>query len=138
MKSKNTASIIGRLGSDPEIKTFENGGKIANFTVATSEKWKDKTTGETKESTEWHRVTANGKLVDVIEEYVKKGHLISIDGKLRTRSWEKDGVTMYTTEIIVRDMVMLGGNSGGGNSSGGNGSPAPENNSEELEDDLPF
>lgn len=136
MASKNSASIIGRLGNDPEIKIFDNGGKIANFTVATSEKWKDKTTGELKENTEWHRVTANGKLVDVIEKWVKKGHLISIDGKLRTRSWEKDGTTMYTTEIVVRDMVMLSsGGSGEGNSAPHTGTPN-QNNQPDV--DLPF
>jgi single-strand DNA-binding protein len=109
MSGLNKVQLIGRIGKDPEIKTFSNGGSIANFSIATSETWKDKTTGEKKESTEWHNISVNGPLVGVVEKYVHKGDQIYVEGKLKTRSWEKDGVTKYITEVIVRDILLLGG-----------------------------
>ncbi len=111
--SLNKASIIGNLGKDPEIKSFQNGGKVANLTVATSESWKDKTTGERKERTEWHRVTiVNPGLIEVAEKYLKKGAKVYIEGRLETRSWKgKDGADRYTTEIVLRpysgELTML-------------------------------
>jgi single-strand DNA-binding protein len=109
MSGLNKVQLIGRVGKDPEIKTFSNGGSIANFSIATSESWKDKTTGEKKESTEWTNISVSGPLVGVVEKYVHKGDQIYVEGKLKTRSWEKDGVTKYITEVIVRDILLLGG-----------------------------
>lgn len=111
--SLNKATIIGNLGKDPEIKTFQNGGKVANLTVATSESWKDKATGERKERTEWHRVTiVNPGLVEVAEKYLKKGAKVYIEGRIETRKWKaKDGADRYTTEIVLRpysgELTML-------------------------------
>jgi single-strand DNA-binding protein len=109
MSGLNKVQLIGRVGKDPEIKTFQNGGSIANFSIATSENWKDKTTGEKKESTEWHNISVNGPLVSVVEKFVHKGDQIYVEGKIKQRSWEKDGVTKYITEIIVRDLLLIGG-----------------------------
>ena len=102
--SLNKASIIGHLGKDPEVRSFQNGGRVANLTVATSDSWKDKATGERKQRTEWHRVSiVNPGLVEVAEKYLKKGAKIYIEGRLETRSWtDKDGRERYTTEIVLR------------------------------------
>jgi single-strand DNA-binding protein len=114
MSSLNKVQIIGNVGKDPEIRTMSSGDKVANVTVATSEKWKDKTTGEKKEKTEWHRVTVwNQGIIGVIEQYLKKGDKVYFEGQLETRKWEKDGVDHYTTEITLRpyrgEMVLLSG-----------------------------
>ena len=107
----NKAIIIGHCGSDPETKHFPDGGSVTNVTVATSESWKDKTTGEQKEKTEWHRVVfrdrGNFKLGEIAGQYLKKGSKIYVEGKLQTRDWEQDGVKRYTTEIIANEMQML-------------------------------
>src|SRR5436190_24103643 len=102
--SLNKAEIIGNLGKDPEIRSFENGGRAAHLTVATSESWKDKATGERKERTEWHRVSIMSEgLVIVAEKYLKKGAKVYIEGKLETRKWsDKDNQERYTTEIVLR------------------------------------
>ena len=111
--SLNKASIIGNLGKDPEVRSFQNGGRVANLTVATSESWKDKATGERKQRTEWHRVSiVNPGLVEVAEKYLKKGAKVYIEGRLETRSWtDKDGKERYTTEIVLRpygdELTML-------------------------------
>ena len=112
--SLNKATIIGNLGKDPEIKSFQNGGKVANLTVATSESWKDKESGERKERTEWHRVViVNPGLVDVAQKYLKKGAKVYIEGRLETRSWKdkESGKDRYTTEIVLRpysgELTML-------------------------------
>jgi len=97
----NIVQIIGRVGQDPDIRTMQSGDKVANLSVATTEKWKDKNTGETKENTEWHKVSVFGGAAGVIEKYVTKGSKIYVEGKLQTRSWEQDGQKKYTTEIIV-------------------------------------
>ncbi|WP_062770481.1 single-stranded DNA-binding protein [Sphingopyxis terrae] len=126
--SVNKVILIGNLGADPEIKSFQNGGKIANMRIATSESWKDKQTGEKKERTEWHNVVINGDgLVGVVERYLKKGSKIYVEGQLRTRKWQdKDGNDRYTTEVSIAGMggklVMLDGaqgSSGGSSSSSG-------------------
>src|ERR1700761_7850770 len=97
--SINEVNLLGNVGKDPEIKTFQNGGRVASFSVATTEAWKDKTSGERKTDTEWHNVVVKSDgLVGIIEKYVKKGSKIHIEGKLETRKWEKGGVTRYTTE----------------------------------------
>jgi len=107
----NKAIIIGHCGSDPETKHFPDGGSVTNVTVATSESWKDKSTGEQKEKTEWHRVVfkdrGNFKLGEIAGQYLKKGSKIYVEGKLQTRDWEQDGVKRYTTEIIASEMQML-------------------------------
>ncbi len=106
----NKAILIGNLGNDPELKYTAGGSAVANLTLATSEQWKDKETGEQKEKTEWHRVVAFGKLAEIIGEYCKKGGQVYIEGKLQTRKWQdKEGVDRYTTEIIAEQMQLLGG-----------------------------
>ena len=123
--SVNKVILIGNLGADPEIKSFQNGGKIANIRIATSEQWKDRMTGERKERTEWHNVVVNGDgLVGVVERYLKKGSKVYIEGSLRTRKWQdRDGNDRYTTEVVIAGMggtlTMLDGAPGGGGSRGG-------------------
>ncbi|ENY81005.1 MULTISPECIES: single-stranded DNA-binding protein [Sphingopyxis] len=118
--SVNKVILIGNLGADPEIKSFQNGGKIANIRIATSEQWKDRMTGERKERTEWHNVVINGDgLVGVVERYLKKGSKVYIEGSLRTRKWQdRDGNDRYTTEVVIAGMggtlTMLDGAPGGG------------------------
>lgn len=99
----NNVQIIGRVGKDPEVRSMQSGGKVATLSVATSESWKDKTTGERKEKTEWHRVAVfNDALVGVVEKYINKGELVFIQGQLQTRVYEKDCVKHYVTEIVVK------------------------------------
>jgi single-strand DNA-binding protein len=125
--SVNKVILIGNLGADPEIKSFQNGGRIANIRIATSEQWKDRMTGERKERTEWHNVVINGDgLVGVVERYLKKGSKVYIEGSLRTRKWQdRDGNDRYTTEVVIAGMggtlTMLDGAPGGDGSRGGGG-----------------
>ena len=125
--SVNKVILIGNLGADPEIKSFQNGGKIANIRIATSEQWKDRMSGERKERTEWHNVVINGEgLVGVVERYLKKGSKVYIEGSLRTRKWQdRDGNDRYTTEVVIAGMggtlTMLDGAPGGGGGSRGGG-----------------
>lgn len=107
----NKVILVGRLGKDPEVRYIPNGGAVANLQVATSETWRDKQTGEMREQTEWHRVVLFGKLAEVAGEYLRKGAQVYIEGQLRTRSWEDNGITRYVTEILVKTtgtMQMLG------------------------------
>ena len=113
MSGVNKAILVGRLGKDPEVRYLESGVAVANFPIATSEAYKDRTTGERKEQTEWHNIVLWRGLAEVAEKYLKKGDMIYVEGKLKTRSWEKDGVTRYTTEIVGDSMTMLSGKSGG-------------------------
>ena len=106
MASLKKVTLIGNVGKDPEIKTFASGNKVANITLATTERYKDRN-GEQKEETEWHSVQAFGKLADVVERFVHKGSLLYLDGKIRTRSYEADGRTMYRTEILADHIQML-------------------------------
>lgn len=100
--SVNKAFLIGRVGKDPDTKTFQNGGKIVNFSMATSRTWKDRQSGERKEDTTWHNISVQDtRLADVAERYVRKGAQICIEGEIRQRSWEKDGVKHYMTEIVL-------------------------------------
>ena len=101
--------LIGNQGNNPEIKTLEGSNKVANFSLATSERWTDKQ-GQKQETTEWHNISVFGNLVDVVEKFVKKGDRLYIEGKLKTRLWEKDGITKYSTDIICTNFTMLGGN----------------------------
>jgi len=103
----NKAILIGNLGSDPEFIN-NNGMTVAKFSLATSERWKDKNTGEMQERTEWHRIAAFGRLAEICKDYLSKGRQVCIEGRIQTRSWEKDGITRYTTEIIASRMKMLG------------------------------
>ena len=118
MSTVNKVILIANLGADPEIKSFQNGGRIANFRAATSESWKDKATGERKERTEWHNVTVQGDgLVGVVERYLRKGSKVYLEGSLRTRKWQdRDGNDRFTTEVNVGVggvLTMLDGPSGG-------------------------
>lgn len=109
MSGVNKAFIIGRLGRDPELRYTPDGTAIANFTVATSEEWKDKTTGEKKQRTEWHRIVAYRKLGEICGEYLAKGRQVYVEGRIQTREWEdKEGVKRHTTEIIATDVQFLG------------------------------
>jgi single-strand DNA-binding protein len=114
MAGVNKVIIIGRLGRDPEVRYTQDGRAIANFSVATSEEWKDKEKGEKKERTEWHRIVAFGRLGEICGEYLAKGRQVYIEGRLQTRSWEKDNVTRYTTEIVASNMQMLESKSSAG------------------------
>ena len=122
MSSVNKVTLLGRLGKDPEIRQMNNGGNVANISVATSERWRDQG-NEMQERTEWHRVVVFGKLADVVSKYLKKGSQVYFEGRLQTRKWtDQEGKDRYSTEVIVSGfggvMVMLGGN---GNSGGGSG-----------------
>mgnify|MGYP001010051276 FL=1 len=114
----NKVILVGNLGQDPEVRYMPNGGAVANITLATSESWRDKQTGETKEKTEWHRVVLFGKLAEVAGEYLRKGSQVYIEGALQTRKWtDQAGVEKYTTEVVVNvggTMQMLGGRGQGG------------------------
>jgi single-strand DNA-binding protein len=113
-RSLNKAMLIGNLGSDPEIRTTGSGTRVAQFSLATSRRWNDRN-GQQQEKTEWHRIVAWDKLVDIIEKYVKKGDKLYVEGEIEYRSYEdKEGVTKYVTEIRAREMLMLGGKDGGG------------------------
>lgn len=156
----NKVILVGNLGGDPEVRYTPSGGAVANMTLATSESWRDKQTGEMKEQTEWHRVVMFGKLAEVAGEYLRKGSQVYIEGQLRTRKWtDQSGQERYTTEINVPQiggvMQMLGGRAasgtqnGGGQQatwgqsnqprSGGQSSPAPSNDQPmDFDDDIPF
>ncbi|WP_405422956.1 single-stranded DNA-binding protein SSB1 [Pantoea stewartii] len=121
----NKVILVGNLGQDPEVRYMPNGGAVANITLATSESWRDKQTGENKEITEWHRVVLFGKLAEVAGEYLRKGSQVYIEGQLRTRKWQdQGGQERYTTEVVVNvggTMQMLGGRQQGGNAPAGGG-----------------
>lgn len=149
----NKVILVGNLGQDPEVRYLPNGGAVANITLATSESWRDKATGEQKEKTEWHRVILFGKLAEIAGEYLKKGSQVYIEGKLNTRKWtDQAGVEKYTTEVHVNvggTMQMLGGKAEGGKpaQSGAQQSrpaqqsqPAAQNNEPpmDFDDDIPF
>ena len=113
MASVNKVIIVGNLGRDPEMRTFPSGDRVANVTIATTDKWKDKQTSEMKEATEWHRVVFNGRLAEIAGEYLRKGSQVYVEGSLRTRKWtDQAGVEKYTTEIRADQMQMLGSRQG--------------------------
>ncbi|KQN57778.1 single-stranded DNA-binding protein SSB1 [Erwinia sp. E602] len=128
----NKVILVGNLGQDPEVRYMPNGGAVANITLATSESWRDKQTGETKEKTEWHRVVLFGKLAEVAGEYLRKGSQVYIEGALQTRKWtDQAGVEKYTTEVVVNvggTMQMLGGRGQGGGAPAGGGQGGSNNN----------
>lgn len=106
-KGVNKVIIVGNVGTDPEVRYMPNGGAVANISVATSESWKDKNTGQQKEETEWHRVVFYNRLAEIVGEYIRKGSKIYLEGSLHTRSWDQDGVKRYSTEIKASTMQML-------------------------------
>lgn len=155
MASVNKVILVGNSVRDPEIKTFPSGDQIANVTIATSEKWRDKNTGENKEATEFHRVVFRAKLAEIVEKYIRKGSPLYVEGSLKTRKWtDKDGQERYQTEIHATSMQMLGGKPEGEQGYGGNSSqrqaapqrqPAPQQQAQrasggfsDMEDDCPF
>lgn len=109
MAGINKVIIVGRLGRDPEVRYTQDGTAVTNFSVATSDEWRDKQSGEKRERTEWHRIVAWRRLGEICGEYLSKGRQVYVEGKLQTRSWEQDGVTKYTTEIVATDVQFLGG-----------------------------
>jgi single-strand DNA-binding protein len=121
MASVNKVIIVGNLGKDPEMRSFPSGDQVANVTIATTDKWKDKQSGEMKEATEWHRVVFNGRLAEIVGQYLRKGSQVYVEGSLRTRKWtDQSGVEKYTTEIRADQMQMLGSRQGmGGPGAGG-------------------
>ena len=121
MASVNKVIIVGNLGRDPEMRTFPSGDQVANVTIATTDKWKDKQSGEMKEATEWHRVVFNGRLAEIVGQYLRKGSQVYVEGSLRTRKWtDQQGVEKYSTEIRADSMQMLGSRQGmGGGQQGG-------------------
>jgi single-strand DNA-binding protein len=151
--SLNKVLLIGRLGADPEIKQMVNGKNVARLSLATSQSWKDKSTGEKKEKTEWHRIVVfNEGLVNVVQQYLKKGAQIYVEGQLSTRKWkdEQSGQDKYSTEIVIQgfnsSLTMLGGSSGGGgggiqNDKSQSTASNPEETSQasnEMDDEIPF
>lgn len=119
MASVNKVILIGNLGRDPEVRYAPSGSAICNVTLATSRQWKDKTSGERQEETEWHRVVFYDRLAEIAGEYLKKGRPVYVEGRLKTRKWtDKDGVEKYTTEIVADQMQLLGGREGGGGGGG--------------------
>ncbi len=151
MASVNKVILVGNLGKDPETRYAPSGDAVVNITVATTDTWKDKASGEKKEATEWHRVVFFGKLAEIAGQYLKKGRQVYIEGSLKTRKWQgQDGQDRYTTEIVASEMKMLGSREGmGGNDTpreNGGGRPAPANRPPpqnsggfaDVEDDIPF
>ncbi len=143
MASLNKVEIIGNLGRDPEMKYMPSGDAIANIAVATSMKWKDKNTGDQKEETEWHRISFFGKLAEIVGKYCTKGTSIYVEGRLKTRKYQKDGVDHYSTEIIGEKLLMLGGKPEGAGQGGQRPAsapaprPAPKPAADDF-DDIPF
>ena len=167
MASVNKVIIVGNLGKDPEMRSFPSGDQVANVTIATTDKWKDKQSGEMKEATEWHRVVFNGRLAEIVGQYLRQGSQVYVEGSLRTRKWtDQSGVEKYTTEIRADQMQMLGsrqgmGGPGAGHDDGGayeaprqssapparapaaapRQAPAPSKASsgfDDMDDDIPF
>lgn len=150
MASVNKVILIGNLGADPEIRHMPNGDAVANLRIATSEQWKDKSTGEKKEATEWHTLVAYRRLAEIIGDYVKKGSQIYVEGRLKTEKWQdKNGNDRYTTKVNVDVMKLLGGRRDGEKSSRNESTPAQNQQSsanstsgggvfDDFEDDIPF
>jgi single-strand DNA-binding protein len=161
MASINKVILVGNLGRDPETRYMPDGGAVTNVSIATTDSWKDKTSGEKKEATEWHRVVFFNRLAEIAGEYLKKGSQVYVEGRLRTRKWQdKEGQDKYTTEIVCDTMQMLGGRQGmgeGGGKGGDRGDPSearggppsegraapagakkPAGKFDDMEDDIPF
>ena len=154
--SVNKVILVGNLGRDPEVRTMQSGGKVCNLSVATSERWRDRTSGEQQERTEWHRVVVfDDRLAEVAEKYLRKGSKVYLEGELQTRKWQdQSGQDRYSTEVVLRrfrsQLVMLdsrggeGGHDappadyGGGNTSGGGSGPSGGFGRDDLDDEIPF
>jgi single-strand DNA-binding protein len=161
----NKVILVGNVGNDPEVRYMPNGNAVANVSIATSETWKDKGNGEQQEKTEWHRVVFFNRLAEIVEQYVKKGSKLYLEGRLQTRQWEQDGVKRYSTEVVASEMQMLDSRGGGAMEQGGDNSfgqsqpqrsqqgapqPAPQSapqsapsqaapsNFDNFDDDIPF
>ncbi len=139
----NKAIIVGNLGKEPDLRFMPNGKAVCNFTMATSESWKDKNTGAKKEETQWHRISAFGKVAEIISQYAHKGSKVYVEGKIKTRKWQnKDGVDQYTTEIIVEQFQLMdkkGSTSREEGASPSQGYQEPAGNpGMDFDDDLPF
>jgi len=150
----NKVILLGNVGQDPQTRAMPSGKTVVNLRIATSKQWRDKTTGENKEATEWHTVVMFDRLAEVAAEYLKKGSQVYVEGELRTRKWQdKEGQDRYSTEIVANEMQMLGGRSGGGAGGGGSGggyergesrparSPEPAQGgggAGDFDDDIPF
>jgi single-strand DNA-binding protein len=153
----NKVILVGNLGADPETRSMPSGMTVTNIRIATSESWKDKTSGAQQERTEWHSIALFGRLGEIAAEYLRKGSQVFVEGKLRTRKWQdKQGNDRFTTEIIADNMQMLGGRAGGGAATGGgadrgasggapprddydqSAAPSPAGGKEDFDDDIPF
>tara|TARA_B000000477_G_scaffold61310_1_gene51547 strand:+ start:507 stop:929 length:423 start_codon:yes stop_codon:yes gene_type:complete len=134
----NKAIIIGNVGSDPDIRTMPNGNQVVNLSIATSDEWKDKQTGDKKEKTEWHRCVFFNKIADIAAQYVNKGSKLYIEGRLQTRSYEQDGVKKYSTEIVVNDMQMLDSKNTNSNNEVKEASKNDVEKFDAFDDDIPF
>jgi single-strand DNA-binding protein len=159
MASVNKVIIVGHLGRDPEMRTFPSGDQVANVSIATTDKWKEKQTGEMREATEWHRVAFNGRLAEIAGQYLRKGSQVYVEGSLRTRKWtDQAGVEKYATEIRADQLQMLGGRDRGESNAAPAASQAPQRQStvsgaknsnaakpatvssefDDMDDDIPF
>ena len=153
MASVNKVILVGNLGADPETKYLPSGDAVTNIRLATTDRWKDKASGETKEATEWHRIAFFGRLAEIAGEYLKKGSQVYVEGRIRTRKWQdKEGQDRYSTEIVADTMQMLGSRSGSGEpreprgepvaAKASEGKPAaakkPAGKFDDMEDDIPF
>jgi len=148
----NKVILVGNLGADPDTRYMPSGKAVTNIRIATSESWKDRTTGDQQERTEWHTVVMFDKLGEIAAEYLRKGSQVYVEGSLRTRKWQdKEGKDRYSTEIVARDMQMLGGRGGGAGAGGGSAEPRPSRSAPaedrntpppaemgEFDDDIPF
>ena len=151
----NKVILVGNVGNDPEVRYMPNGNAVANVSVATSDSWKDRNTGDQQERTEWHRVVFFNRLAEIVEQYVKKGTKLYLEGRLQTRSWEQDGAKRYSTEIVANEMQMLDSRGAGGvNQEFGDQAPTPaapsqdsekgstqqpsSSNFDNFDDDIPF
>ena len=151
----NKVILVGNVGNDPEVRYMPNGNAVANISVATSDTWKDRNTGDQQDRTEWHRVVFFNRLAEIVEQYVKKGSKLYLEGRLQTRSWEQDGIKRYSTEIVANEMQMLDSRGGAGagqdfgekqntlstenaqKSAETSQAPAPTN-FDNFDDDIPF
>lgn len=138
MSGVNKCIILGRLGQDPDLKYMADGTAVCRLSVATSETWKDKETGEKQEKTEWHRITMWRRLAEIAGEYLKKGSQVFVEGKLQTRSYEKDGQKHYSTEIVADKMQLLDKRDSGTASKEFYGDPPPARSEAGVDDDIPF
>tara|TARA_A100001037_G_C15108761_1_gene617850 strand:+ start:1157 stop:1603 length:447 start_codon:yes stop_codon:yes gene_type:complete len=143
----NKVILIGNLGRDPETRYSQGGNAVTNFSIATSESWRDRNSGEQQERTEWHNVVCFARLAEIAGEYLRKGSKVYIEGSLRTSSWEQDGQKKYRTEVMARELQMLDSRGGEGvseqefsssSANSGEASLSPEENTADFDDDIPF